>query len=151
MQSEGFRSGQASGPLAETRHSRVGGTPGALFGPNTDHKKKPDFLGSGLCWNGGNPVEPLELLPKIGGAFDHPTLLAKGIDERQAGCVATQRRVVPNSTATFAITSRLRVSGVLSGTQYHDKRSRGRACLAPRLRCRFLASFSLRVGDLLIC
>ena len=51
MQSEGFRSGQASGPLAETRHSRVGGNPGALFGTNTDHKKKPDFLGSGLCWN----------------------------------------------------------------------------------------------------
>ena len=48
MQSEGFRSGQASGPLAENRHSRAGGNPGALFGTNTDHKNKPEFLGSGL-------------------------------------------------------------------------------------------------------
>ncbi len=45
MQSEGFRSGQASGPLARPRPPMQSG-PGALFSTNTDHKKKPEFLGS---------------------------------------------------------------------------------------------------------
>ncbi len=49
MQSEGFRTGQASVPLARPRPPMQSG-PGALFGTNTD-QKKPEFLGSGLLRN----------------------------------------------------------------------------------------------------